>query len=373
MAGDLVRRAAQFAHALRTAGLTVPVTGAVSFLDALVALDPAGGTEDLHGLAGDVRDVDLYWAGRITLVRCPEDVSIYDRVFRRYWIEEDPTLFATTDTEPEADEGEPDDHEDGEYRVVRWSAREALRRQDFALCSDSEVEEAYRLMRDLRLVGSQRRTRRLRRSWSARRGRPDLRRMVRGSLRSGGELVPDAFRERSLKARRVVLLCDVSGSMEPYLRPMLRFFHVAVVARRDVEAFSLGTRVTRMTRELSSHDPDAALAKASVVVQDWAGGTRLGDGLRQFNDRWGFRGLARGAVVVIVSDGWDRGDPRALATEMARLRRVAHRLIWVNPLKASPGYEPLTGGMRAALPHVDVLLEGHSLDSLDALARVIAR
>lgn len=366
---DFVRHAALFISALRAAGLMVPVTGAASFLDALVALDPATG-------AGVASVVDPYWAGRITLVRRPEDVPIYDRIYHRFWIEEDPALLAGASGDvlgEDDDDQAPDAPQDDECGVVRWSAREALRVQDFALCSDSEIEEAYRLMRDLRLVGAQRRTRRLRRSSSARRGRPDLRRMVRGSLRSGGELVPGAFRERSLKARRVVLLCDVSGSMEPYLRPMLRFFHVSVVARRDIEAFALGTRVTRITRELSSHDPDAALAKASRAVPDWAGGTRLGDGLRQFNDRWGFRGLARGAVVVIISDGWDQGDPQVLEAEMARLKRVAHRVIWVNPLKASPSYEPLTSGMRAALPHVDVFLEGHSFDSLDALAKVIAR
>jgi uncharacterized protein len=152
----------------------------------------------------------------------------------------------------------------------------------------------------------------------------------------------------------------------------VRFLHAAVVGRARVEAFALGTRLTRLTRSLMSRDPDAALAAAAGAVPDWAGGTRLGEGLRAFNDTWGVRGMARGAVVVVLSDGWDRGDPLVLAEQMARLRRVAHRIVWVNPLKAAPGYAPLAGGMAAALPYVDDFVEGHSLASLEALAQVVA-
>jgi uncharacterized protein with von Willebrand factor type A (vWA) domain len=171
----------------------------------------------------------------------------------------------------------------------------------------------------------------------------------------------------------VVLICDVSGSMDPYARAMLRFLHAAVAGRSRVEAFALGTRLTRITKELSSRDPDAALARASRAVADWSGGTRLGDGLRAFNDTWGVRGFARGSVVVILSDGWDRGDPDVLAEQMARLARVAHRIVWVNPLKSSPGYAPLARGMAAALPFVDEFVEGHSLESLEKLVEVIAK
>ncbi len=176
------------------------------------------------------------------------------------------------------------------------------------------------------------------------------------------------------RPRRVVLLCDVSGSMEPYARALVRFLHAAVTARGAgrVEAFALGTRLTRITRELSWRDPDAAIAEASKAVTDWSGGTRLGEGLREFNDRWGVRGMARGAVVVILSDGWDRGDPERLGAEMARLHRVAHRVVWVNPLKAAPGYAPLARGMAAALPYVDDFVEGHSMASLEHLAAVVA-
>jgi uncharacterized protein with von Willebrand factor type A (vWA) domain len=161
--------------------------------------------------------------------------------------------------------------------------------------------------------------------------------------------------------------------MDPYARALVRFLHAAVIGRGGVEAFALGTRLTRITRELGSRDPDAALQRAAVAVTDWSGGTRLGEGLREFNDRWGTRGTARGAVVVILSDGWDRGDPAVLAEQMARLARVSHRIVWVNPLKAAPGYAPLARGMAAALPYVDEFVEGHSLAALERLAEVINR
>jgi uncharacterized protein with von Willebrand factor type A (vWA) domain len=161
--------------------------------------------------------------------------------------------------------------------------------------------------------------------------------------------------------------------MEPYARALVRFLHTVVVARGQVEAFALGTRLTRITRELSSRDPDVALAAAARQVVDWSGGTRLGAGLRTFNDEWGIRGLARGAVVVVISDGWERGGADLLAEQMARLARVAHRIVWVNPLKATPGYAPLAAGMAAALPYVDEFVEGHSLASLEELGEVISR
>ena len=159
--------------------------------------------------------------------------------------------------------------------------------------------------------------------------------------------------------------------MEPYARALLRFVHAAVAGRQKVEAFALGTRLTRLTRELSTRDPDTALRNAAGRVVDWSGGTRLGEGLRRFNDEWGQRGMARGAVVVILSDGWDRGDPALLGEQMARLQRVAHQVIWVNPLKVTPGYAPLARGMAAALPYVDAFVEGHSLAAMEELARII--
>jgi hypothetical protein len=255
---------------------------------------------------------------------------------------------------------------------VRFSATEVLRVKDFALYSADELDEARRLMADLRLAGALRPSRRHRRS-RRRQGRLDLRRTVRSALRTGGEPVRRAWSTPDRRPRRVVVLVDVSGSMEPYARALLRFLHAAVAGRDRVEAFTIGTRLTRLTRELSTRDPDAALHAASRAVADWSGGTRLGEGLRRFNDTWGVRGMARGAVVVVLSDGWDRGDPAELGAQVERLSRVAHKVVWVNPLKVTPGYAPLAAGMAAALPHVDEFMEGHSLESLEQLAEVIAR
>ena len=368
---DMTRLAVAFARVLRGAGLSVPVGSVVVFAQALSAL----------GL--DVED-RVYWAGRATLVRRSEDLPAYDRAFASFFLGRSggpllpvvnvPVTLATDEPEDEsADPDEERDREDPGLVVnVRYSPTEVLRNKDFAACTDEELAEAYRAMEAVRVEGARRRTRRL--APSRQKGRrPDLRRTVRHALRAGGEPMRRAWLSPGTRPRRVVLLCDVSGSMEPYARALIRFLHVAVIGRGRVEAFTLGTRLTRITRELAHHDPDAALTRAAAAVPDWSGGTRLGDDLKTFNDRFGVRGLARGAVVVILSDGWDRGDPSVLATEMARLHRVAHRVIWVNPLKATPGYAPLTRGMAAALPYVDDFVEGHSLASLETLTEVMAR
>jgi uncharacterized protein with von Willebrand factor type A (vWA) domain len=265
------------------------------------------------------------------------------------------------------DEAAPSDDQTIE---LRFSATEVLRQKDFSDYSDDELDEAHRLMGRLRLVGSPRRSLRLEAA-PRRTPRPDIRRTVRAALRTEGEPIRRHFRAPATRFRRLVLLLDVSGSMEPYARALLRFVQAAVAGRRRVEAFALGTRLTRLTRELATHDPDRALRQAADRVLDWSGGTRLGAGLRRFNDEWGVRGMARGAVVVILSDGWDRGDPEELAREMQRLHRVAHRVIWVNPLKVTPGYAPLARGMSAALPYVDRFVEGHSLAALDRLAEIL--
>src|SRR5439155_9326936 len=324
-----------------------------------------------------------YWNGRATMLNRSEDIAVFDRAFAAFWdrredaadeIELPPEEVILALDVPGADDAvEPDDEVGVEAPVVtlRWSAREILRNRDFALYTPAEFVEARRLMSDLRLVGAARPSRRRKRS-RARRGAPDLRRTVRRSMRAGGEPVERAFLTAGERTRRLVLLLDVSGSMEPYARAFVRFVHAAVVSRTRVEAFALGTRLTRVTRELSSRDPDAAVHAAASRVVDWAGGTRLGDGLRDFNDAWGIRGMARGAIVVILSDGWDRGEPDALAEQMARLSRVAHKIVWVNPLKASPGYAPLAQGMAAALPYVDEFVEGHSLAALETLVVALA-
>jgi len=365
-----------FARVLRGAGLTVPAGATEVFARSLVAV----GAATCDG---------VYWAGRATLIRRPEDVTVYDRAFSVFFAEPMP-LHAVVDPTSEVivafDSGGDDDvsgasDADDELAppefgtpvvTVRWSRAEVLRGRDFAEYTPAEFDEARRLIADIRVAGAPRKSRRRRRVAHAR-GRPDLRHTVRHALRTGGEAVPRRSTVPSVRARRVVLLCDVSGSMEPYSRALLRFLHAAVVARGSVEAFAIGTRLTRITTELASRDPDAALAAAARRVVDLSGGTRLGAALHTFNDEWGVRGMARGAVVVIVSDGWDRGEPEVLAEQMARLQRVAHRVVWVNPLKASDGYAPLALGMAAALPFVDEFLEGHSLASLEQLAEVIAR
>lgn len=361
-----------FARVLRRAGLDVPVGATVTFAEAV-------------GELGAEREASIYWAGRATMVRRPEDIPVFDRAFAVFWKQAVPaglavqaidwqrlTLLLDSDEEPDAGgDGEPIEIE-GPILQIRYSPNEVLRHKDFAAYTHAELDEARRLMADLRLAGALRRSRRLR-PVRHDRGRPDLRRTMRRTMRAGGEPVRWSRLAPSTRPRRLVLLCDVSGSMEPYARALMRFAQAAVVGRARVEAFALGTRLTRLTRELSSRDPDAALRRAAEAVVDWSGGTRLGEGLRAFNDRWGCRGMARGAVVVILSDGWDRGDPEMLAEQMARLSRVAHKLVWVNPLKATPGYAPLTRGMAAALPHVDEFVEGHSLASLEQLAEVISR
>jgi uncharacterized protein with von Willebrand factor type A (vWA) domain len=242
---------------------------------------------------------------------------------------------------------------------------------DFADLDDEERLEVDRLIADMRLTATMRRSRRRRPSKRSS-GVPDLRRTVRESLRTGGEPINRRTLQRTRVARRVVIIADISGSMAAYSRSLIRYAHAAVSARSRVEAFALGTRLTRLTRELDTRDPDQALQRAANSVEDWSGGTRLGEGLQQFNDDWGTRGMARGAVIVILSDGWDRGEPERLASEMARLSRVAHRIVWVNPLKASDGYAPLAQGMAAALPYVDDFIEGHSLGALDRLSSILS-
>jgi len=250
-----------------------------------------------------------------------------------------------------------------------WSDEERLRERDFALYTDSERAVARRLLAQLARRGPRRISRRTRPT-RRRREVHDLRATVRLSLRHGGEFVERRYRTPAERPRRLVLVCDVSGSMAPYARMLLQYLQAAVAARARVEAFVFGTRLTRVTRELSGRDPDRALRRAAEAVQDWSGGTRIGEALAELNRVHGRR-IGRGALVVVLSDGWDRGDPDLLAAEMARLQRCAHRIVWLNPLAADPRYAPLTRGMQAALPHVDRLLPGNSIASLEALAALM--
>lgn len=356
-----------FARVLRGAGVATPVSAVVSFTEAL-------------GVVGLGERTQVYWAARATLVRRPEDIGAFDRAFEAFF---DHVLAPDTSADPPAleltlvmddDDGDGDGDappgDDNETIELRFSAAEVLRHRDFSEYTDVELADAHRWMARLRVTGAPRRSLRQRRS-AHRTRRPDLRRTVRAAVRTRGDPLQRHYRRPTTKHRRLVIILDISGSMEPYARALLRFVQAAVAGRRRVEAFALGTRLTRITKELGSHDPDAALRRAADRVDDWSGGTRLGDGLAEFNDRWGVRGMARGADVVILSDGWDRGDPGRLGEQMQRLGRVAHRVIWVNPLKVSPGYAPLARGMAAALPHVDEFVAGHSLDALEQLTRIL--
>jgi uncharacterized protein with von Willebrand factor type A (vWA) domain len=342
----------RFGRALREAGLQVGTDRIVAFTRAAALLPPQ----------------DVYWAGRATLVPRAENIPVYDHVFADFF----------------GDEAEPDRRPDGRPRAREVAAAapsggdgergatigrlassvERLHEKSFAELSDEELDQLARLTAVVRPAMPLRRTRRQR---PARRGSLDVRKTIRRSVRTGGDPVVRALRARSTRRRRLVLLLDVSASMEPYSRALLIFAHAALRADRRWEAFCFGTRLTRITTALATRRPDEALRRAAADVFDWDGGTRIGDSLKDFLDRFGHRGMARGAVVVVCSDGLDVGDPALVADQMARLSRLAYRVVWVNPLKGDPAYEPLARGMRAALPHIDVFSAGHTLASLEAL------
>jgi uncharacterized protein with von Willebrand factor type A (vWA) domain len=358
-----------FVQVLRANGLSVTTGMAILFAEAVALLGVGIRTK-------------VYWAGRATLVRRVEDIPAYDRAFAAYWqdrpatvevlVEAAPLTLALDDGE-EAVESEEGEAPTGDVLTVRYSPAEILRHQDMSALTQAECAEAQRLISALGIAAELQLSRRTRPSRRRSRGHPDLRGTLRRNMRFGGVPIRRAWRSPVTRPRRLVLLLDVSGSMAPYARGLARFAHAAVGSRRSgrVEVFTIGTRLTRITRELTRRDPDAALASAAESVADWSGGTRLGASLAEFNARWGIKGMARGAVVVILSDGWDRGDPAVIGAEMARLSRVARRVVWVNPLKASPGYAPLARGMAAALPFVDQFVEGHAVSSLERLADII--
>jgi hypothetical protein len=376
---DLAALATGFSRSLRRTGLDAPPSATIDFAEALALL-------------GTDRPEYVFWAGQACFCRRAEDLESYATTFAAYFghvaaiyprgrlttvppipVARPPAVFDSEDARPDDDNDRHQDESGQPPLRVAYSATEILRTKDFAECTEAELAEAARLMSSLRRRSPMRRGRRLEAARDSGRGVLDVRRTLRRALASGGDPPRLARRVRGARPRRVVLLLDVSGSMGSYARAMLRFAHTAIVAQRSVEAFTLGTRCTRVTRQLSWRDCDGALARVASAASDLEGGTRLGECLREFNESWGLRGIARGAIVVIISDGWDRGDPSVLAEQMARLSHVAHQVIWVNPLKASPGYEPLVRGMAAALPFTDEFLSGHSLDALDELAQVMAR
>jgi uncharacterized protein with von Willebrand factor type A (vWA) domain len=322
---------------------------------------------------------DVYWAGRLTLCGGPDDLDRYDAAFAAFFSGERPRASRAKTTTPprlaasaplDAGSGEGDDA-DAPDLAARASADEVLRHRDVAALSPAEREHLRRLFALLVPAAPMRPSRRRR---PATRGAVSPARTVRSALRDGGEVRRLRHRRARPRPRRVVLLVDVSGSMTPYADALLRFAHAAVRARpASTEVFTIGTRLTRLTRELRRRDADRALEASGHAIPDWSGGTRLGEVLKAFLDRWGQRGTARGAVVVVCSDGWERGDAGLLGEQMVRLRRLAHAVVWVNPHKGRDGYEPLTGGMQAVLPSVDHFVAGHSMAALERLSAVIQR
>jgi uncharacterized protein len=363
------------AATMRAAGVRVGVGELLSAHRALSAVDP-------------VDREAAYFALRATLCSRHEDLAAFDAAFAEWFmpapahppeppagLDEVAKLVLPRAAVPSAG-AVPEIEAEADIVPSAWSEVELLRDKDFADYTEEERRRARRVMRTLAEAVPTRPSRRTRRAH--RRGaappaaRLDLRGTMRASMRTAGDPFERHWREPGERPRQLVLVCDVSGSMEPYARMLLAYMQACVAARRRVEAFVFGTRLTRVTAELRGRDPDAALERAAGAARDWSGGTRIGEALAALNREHGRR-IGRGAVVVLLSDGWDRGDPEQLEREVARLARCSHRLIWLNPLKAHPDYQPLTRGMQAALPHVDEFMAANSLASLEELAEALDR
>ena len=386
---DLPAVAGAFAHRLRAAGLPARADLAVRFASALELTRPISRRR-------------LYWTARAVFVSDRAQVVAFDAVFRSVFggssrpprsprPEEvtaapagheaapkeavsllDPGSPSSTSPSLGAGDGESGPDPDSLELPVALSPseEEVLRQKRFESLSAHELVQLGELMGRLRLEAPLRRTRRAERSRLGE--RIDLRRTLRGSLRTAGDPVRLRRRRRRIVARRIVMLCDISGSMEPYARAYLQFLTCAAGGARHAEAFVFATRLTRVTRALEARYPERAIQNAAAAAPDWSSGTRIGGALKAFNDRHGRRGMARGAVIVILSDGWERGDPEVVSREMERLARLAHRIVWVNPRSGAEGFAPRAGGMAAALPHVDALVSGHSLETLGDVVDAIA-
>jgi uncharacterized protein with von Willebrand factor type A (vWA) domain len=387
-----------FGRRLRAAGLPVGTGQVLGLVEAVAAVDV-------------FRHQDVYYAARASVVTRPEHIPVFDAEFARFWREllgakpvpldafspqnapgEPPLPDASKkrteqrhvpgDTEEEKDifhVSEGDDTQSGDLEdfeaapddVMLFSAREVLRKKDFSQCSPEEIAEARRIIEGFTWrLGTRQTRRRIRAKHGA---FIDPRATLRRSLRHGGVPVELRRQKRKIRTRPLVVICDISGSMDRYARLLLRFVHALGQGLESTEIFVFGTRLTRITRELRKRDVDTAISQVVDSVEDWSGGTRIGEALKTFNYKWARRVLRSGATVLIISDGWDRGDPDLLAREMARLQRSCRRLVWLNPLLGAPGYQPLTQGMRAALPYIDEFLPIHNLQSLEALAELLGR
>ncbi len=380
--GNLLHNLILFGRLLRGLGLDVNPGRMIDLVHALKHIEVG-------------RKPDFYHAARSLLVHRREDLPLFDQAFEMFWRKPEegwaavdlslfgqrrrtrrplvtpPPLREAEDKAPGEGEGQsPADQPPVLQVVATYSQREVLRRKDFAELTGEELEAIKRLMSELVWRLGERRTRRRR---PGRGPQLDLRRTLRRSLRYGGEVLVWARRTPKFKPRPLVILADISGSMERYTRLLLHFIYSLTAAlNQPVEAFVFSTRLTRVTRQLRDRNVDRALREVSHAVPDWSGGTRIGEALKTFNFEWGRRVLGRGSVALLISDGWDRGDVELLRHEMARLQRSCYRLIWLNPLLGSPEYEPLTRGMQAALPYIDDFLPVHNLASLEDLARHLA-
>ncbi|RMG98084.1 MAG: VWA domain-containing protein [Chloroflexi bacterium] len=379
--GQLLHNLVLFGRLLRALGLDVNPGRMIDLAEAL-------------GYVEIGRKTDFYYTARSLLVHRREDIPLFDYAFDLFWRkpaeqgveitggllrrshpEMQPIIAPPSLQEPSAANNDDSDNEPEETQEIievtqTYSRREILRQKDFADLTEEEVREIKRMMAEMVWELGERRTRRQKPGA----GRQlDLRRSLRRNLRYGGEMVELPRRQPKFKPRPLVIIADISGSMERYTRLLLHFIYsLAAGLEQHVEAFVFSTRLTRITRQLQGRDIDRALHEVAHAVPDWAGGTRIGDALKAFNFRWGRRVLGQGAVVLLISDGWDRGDPTLLRQEIGRLQRSAYRLIWLNPLLGSPRYEPLTRGMQAALPYIDDFLPVHNLSSLADLATHLA-
>ncbi|CAN5785779.1 VWA domain-containing protein [soil metagenome] len=387
-----LERSLRFGRVLRSNGVMVTPAQVMTFVDA---------TQHI----GIERRRRFKQAAEACLVTRKEDLPVFDEVFDRYWVSvreasdngDNLTDFQEISAEEaemmqddsddmsgaegesmtseqveglEADDGESDDPGDADdsdaESIMTYSSSEALRAKDFSEYTQEEIEQARILMRHLKWEIGKRRSRR---KIGAPKGRYiDARRTMRKSLQTAGVPLKISQRKIKHKPRALIVICDISGSMDRYSRLLLHFIHTIENDMAKVEAFVFGTRLTRVTRVLKNRPIDEAITKVSSEVQDWAGGTRIGESIQGFNQEWARRVLRNGAVVLIISDGWDRGDPDLLAAEMSRLQRSCYRLIWLNPLLGSPRYQPLTRGMQAAMPFIDDFLPVHNLESLELLA-----
>lgn len=361
----------EFGRALRSKGLSVGSGDILTYCAAMEPLDPT----DL---------VDLYWAGRTTMIVRREEVAVYDEVFRSFFLASDSPVqkllklkaqsAAEAETAFEIPATDPSGKEQEEETLLGLMASnvESLKHRSFGECTDEELAAIRRIMERIKFTPPKRRTRRTRTACEGR--RPDMRRTIRESLRTHGEMVDLYWRQRRVRLRPLTLILDVSGSMSDYSRALLQFAYSAKRASQKVEVFCFGTRLTQVTKPLQTRKPDEALARAAELVVDWEGGTRIGDSIDKFVRKWGRRGACRGGVVVICSDGLDRGDPELLSDAMERLSRLCHNIVWMNPHKGNNAdYQPQTVGMMAAQPHIDVLLSGHDLSSLEEFATLLPK